>query len=231
VLRRRSVIAVLLALAACTSSGPDREGAVAVTAHLALRPAADGEAWPIDIAAAIGREQAAQTELKADGTPSIPTVPRITVERNPIYSDRFAPIEAWTIRAAQRETLVDAHARARSDRNGAGDIVPVYEHVEQGWELHFVHSTGGFELAPGAMAKVAPSKDGEPPAVALFLAEGDGVRFEQLTREHLGRRISMLTGDESLMIPVVRDAVPGGVVWITAEVDGSADQLLARLVR
>lgn len=230
-LRRGFVIGLLLALAACTRRGPDREGAVAVTARLALRPAADGEAWPIDIAAAIEQEQANQAERKADGTPAIPTVPRITVERRPIYSDRFPPVEARTIKAAERETLEQAYARARTDREGAGDIVPVYERVEGGWELHFVHSTGGFELAPGAMAKLAPADSEERPAVALFLAEGDGVRFEQLTREQLGRRISMVTGDESLMIPVVQDAVPGGVVWITAGVDGTADQLLARLVR
>jgi hypothetical protein len=219
-------------LLGCTARGPSREGAVPITARLALRPAADGEPWVRDIADAIGLEQELHSELRADGTPAERGVPSIEVSQNVISSEYFPAVHAMRIHSARRESLADALTRARDQATTlAGDIVPVYEHATDGWDLLFVHDAGGFELEPGAVAKLEPGRDGEDAGVAVFLGEGDGVRFEQLTREQLGRRVAVLDGDESLMIPTVKDVIPGGTLWITAGADEPPDALFARLVR
>lgn len=230
----RLVIA-LLVLVGCTARGSNREGAVAVTAYLALRPAADGEPWVRDIVDAIANEQADQAELTAEGKRATPTVPHITVTPNPIYSDHLPPIPAVTIRAADREALEQAHARAlaraRAGSNDAGDVVAIFAKDGGGWQLHFVHVLQGFELAPGAMAKIRePDAQESNRGITIFLADEDAPRFEQLTRDHLEHRVALVSGSEALMIPVVRDVIPGGELFITPG-DEPADELLARLVR
>jgi hypothetical protein len=210
----RAAIAVLLLAVACTGRGPSRGGAVAITAQLALRPAADGTPWVRDIA----------DQMAPD--------PEIEVTPNPIYSDHAPPVAARTIRAAHREDLQRAYARARSQFNPQSDYTAVYEQDAQGWQLHFVWTFHGFELSPGAMAKVAaPRPEEEEFGVEIFLADGDAHLFEQLTRDYLDRRVALVSGDEALMIPVVRDVIPGGTLWITPGDDETADQVLARIVR
>jgi hypothetical protein len=228
-----SRLAIALLLIGCTARGPNRDGAVAITAHLALRPGADGEAWVRDVADAIGNEQLQRDELTANGERSPRVLPRIEVTPNPIYSDHMAPLQAMSIRASDRDVLAQALARAKESRRGEADVVPVYERDGDGWQLYFVHSLQGFELTAGAMAKVVEEKTDAGPehGVVIFLADEDAPRFEQLTRDHLGRRIALVSGDESLMNPVVRDVMPGGTVWITPGQQQTADELLARLVR
>ncbi|HWB78625.1 MAG TPA: hypothetical protein VG755_26855 [Nannocystaceae bacterium] len=227
----RFAIALLLVVG-CTTRGPDREGAVAVTAHLALLPGADDEPWVRDISDAIHTEQLQQDELTADGVPAPRTLPYIDVSPQPLYSDRAPPIDAVRIHAGDRNALATAFARAQERRGKRDDIVPLYEHGADGWQLYFAHSQQGFELAAGAMAKVVENidEDGPTRVVTLFLADEDAPRFEQLTREHVGRRIALVSGDESLMFPVVREAIPGGRLQIAPGLE-SADAMLARLVR
>ena len=227
----RLAIALLLVVG-CTGRGSNREGAVAITAHLALRPGADGEAWVRDVSEAIANEQLQQDELTAQGQRAERTLPHIEVTPNPLYSDRYPPVHAMTIRASDRAALSAALARVKESRGSDGDVMPVYERDADGWQLYFVHSLHGFELAAGAMAKIAEdsSEAGVERGVTIFLADEDAPRFEQLTREHVGRRVALVTSDESLMFPVVREAIPGGTLWITPGRE-SADDMLARLVR
>lgn len=203
---------------------------MAVTAQLALRPVADGEAWPDAMAQALWREQEQGMELRADGKRADDPPPHLEVEPYTISSPSTPPIPTWRI-GGGRKALGEALTRARAKiaAPAAGDIVPAYEQQGDGWELRFVHTVGGFELEPGALAKLGEPDEQGQIGVVVFLAEGDGARFEQLTREHVGRRISLVHGDESLMTPVVLEPIPGGTLWITPG-DGRPAELLSRLV-
>jgi hypothetical protein len=224
---RPIALAWLLLAAACARHGESREGAVLVTADLAFRPAADGEPFTFELASGIESWQAAFDEHHADGTPNRDPKPaRITIEYDRILSER--PFDVSIIRSADRESLARALAAVGSDVPPGRRVL--IERESAWWVLRLVDTNAGFVLEEGAVAKITePGPDGER-SVALFFTDPDAKRFEDLTREHVGRRISMVSGDESLMTPQVNEAVPGGVVWIHPG-DRTPEDTLARLVQ
>ncbi len=220
------VASICLAIVGCARHGESREGAVPVTADLALRPAADGEPFTFELASDIQSWQATLDEHHADGSPNRgPKPAAITIERDSILSER--PYDVSIIRSADRNSLALA-------LDSVATVIPPGRRVmiERGRTesvLRFVDTTAGFEVEDGAVAKISePGPDGTR-AVAVFFTELDADRFEDLTREHVGRRISVISGNESLMTPQVNEAVPGGVVWIHPG-DGTPEDTLARLV-
>lgn len=225
---RRAVLLGLV-LVACARHGQSREGAVPVKAEIALYPTADGEAFAFDLADAIARRQAGFDEHHADGTPNHEPKPTpIEIDTERVYSDHLPPFDDVIVRSARREALVDAVAAVGTEIPPMRRIVT--ERRDDAWLLRFVDTGAGFELEPGAVAKIGEPEPNAEPGVALFLTDVDAARFEELTRAYLGRRISMVVGDEALMTPLVQAVIPGGVVWISPG-DGTVEDLLARLTR
>lgn len=220
-------LSLVLALVACARAGPS-EGAVAVTAKLAISPAADGEAFTFELASDIEDREIAFDEHHADGTPNRdPRPARVDVYRDTIQPIGFSPIDTVNVQSASRDALAGALAAVKSEVPPGRNVV--IERERTTWILRFIDTNAGFELEPGVTAEVRKQADGES-SVALSMTKSDATRYEQLTREHLGRRITVVADDEALSTPIVAEPIPNGIVWLLPR-EETAEDLLARLTR
>ena len=83
------------------------------------------------------------------------------------------------------------------------------------WCARLVH-TDGPQIGSAHLLDVAPYMDEarQEPYVSLLLNEEGATRLEKLSGENIGKTLVFALGDEVIIMPVIRDAIPGGKVSI-----------------
>ncbi len=66
-----------------------------------------------------------------------------------------------------------------------------------------------------ADARHRPGQFGEPPYVSITLNSAGARRFEQITRDNVGRQLAIILDGKVQSAPVIRDRIPGGQAQIT----------------
>lgn len=82
-----------------------------------------------------------------------------------------------------------------------------------------------------ADARVRPGRDIEGPSVELVLNERGARLFEQLTSEHVGRRLAIILDDTVYSAPTIKEKIGGGRASITGSFDIKEARDLAIVLR
>lgn len=92
------------------------------------------------------------------------------------------------------------------------------------YEAYYLHKKVWLSNADIASAHVVYGYHNEP-QVSLQFTAGAGLRFEQLTRDNVERRLAIVLDGRVSSAPVIKEAIPGGRAVITLGAGSPNDQL------
>ncbi len=132
------------------------------------------------------------------------------------------------------EALLSAVAGAEvpEDHHFAALCDPKPHDPQRACELLYLDDSHDLVVHKGATVKKQRDNTGGN-VLVLQLSKEDGDAFEALTADYVGHRVAIVVDDRVLAAPIVREAIPGGQLWLTpgAHNPEHVDTLLAELIR
>ena len=214
--------ALLLGLAglvwACKGGAADNEDERRpLTATVTLAPVADRHPWVMALLTELGMHPVAGVEARLD-------------QRSGRGGERGPdPV----IQAAQREVLSAALTNYEASHPRPPELAPIWEPQRDptgtivGWRLYFIEPAGGFVLDGEARAALVSEPDWQLVHLYLSPAQREGLRA--LSEAHVGDRLALLVDDEALMVPTIREPIPGGEIQIAPGAQQSINETSAAL--